>query len=93
MGLDLWFREDVGRILAATQEAMRASLDAVGATGQGQGLAEARAYQQGFEDALRAVRMAFGLAAGGGASPQPVEMLDVEPVHLPVPGWHSTGRR
>jgi hypothetical protein len=91
MGLDLWFREDVGRILASTQEAMRASLDAVGSTEQG--LAEARAYQQGFEDALRAVRMGFGLAAGGGASPQPVEMLDVEPVHLPVLGWHSTGRR
>ena len=43
MGLDVWFRDDVARMLAA-------------------------AYHQGFEDALRAMAVAFGLLRPGATS-------------------------
>jgi hypothetical protein len=54
MGLDLWFREDVARILASTQETMQASQAATIVNED---------YQQGFVDALRAVAVAFGVAS------------------------------
>ena len=57
MGLDLWFREDIARILTSTQAAMENSLGAVSPL-DSQG---AEAYQEGFNHALRAVGMAFGL--------------------------------
>ena len=57
MGLDLWFREDVARILASTQETMHNSLGAVPPLDP----EKADAYQQGFGDALRAVAVAFGV--------------------------------
>ena len=57
MALDLWFREDVARILAATQETMRCSMGAVLPVDPEMGTA----YQQGFVDALRAVAIAFGV--------------------------------
>jgi hypothetical protein len=57
MGLDLWFREDVARILASTQETMRSTLGAVAAVEP----ERADAYQDGFADALRAVAIAFGV--------------------------------
>jgi hypothetical protein len=66
MGLDLWFRQDVARILAATRETMQAT-----AEGTRRGTVTrfeaqlARSYEQGFEDALRAVGVAFGLAGSG----------------------------
>jgi hypothetical protein len=66
MGLDLWFREDVVRLLAATLETMRASTWAVqdaGATAGSQEVADA--YRQGFGDAVRAVGVAFGVALPG----------------------------
>ena len=58
MGLDLWFREDVARILAATAETMGSTLGAVAPLN----LNEAASYREGFEDALRAVGVAFGVA-------------------------------
>lgn len=58
MGLDVWFREDVARILASTQEAMRA---VTGATAPLDPEA-ADVYRQGFSDALQAVGVAFGVA-------------------------------
>ncbi len=61
MGLDLWFREDVARILASTHEAMRASTVATSPTGS----VVTDAYQQGFVDALRAVAVAFGVCLHG----------------------------
>jgi hypothetical protein len=65
MGLDLWFREDVARILASTGEAIYASTRAASAAhGPHPGDLMA-AYQQGVEDALRAVGLAFGLAVEG----------------------------
>jgi hypothetical protein len=60
MGLDLWFREDVARILASTHETLRASAGAVAPLDE----ERAAAYQQGFEDALRAVGVAFGVGEG-----------------------------
>jgi len=56
MGLDLWFREDVARILGAAYEAM--SLTAAA------GEPEA-GYRAGFGAALRAVAMGFGVADPG----------------------------
>ena len=61
MGLDLWFREDVARILASTHETLRASAGAVAPLDE----ERAAAYQQGFEDALRAVAVAFGVLGPG----------------------------
>jgi hypothetical protein len=57
MGLDLWFREDVARILASTQETMSNSLGAVSPLDP----EIASAYRVGFGDALRAVSVAFGV--------------------------------
>jgi len=67
MGLDLWFRADVARILQATHEAMCST-----AAVMGDGLADdagsqerAAGYRQGFGAALRAVATAFGLTEPG----------------------------
>lgn len=59
MGLDLWFREDVARILASSHETMRGLVSAVSSLDP----EVSDAYQQGFMDALRAVAVAFGVAA------------------------------
>jgi hypothetical protein len=61
MGLDLWFREDIARILGVAYEAMQSSTDAVSPAVSEAGLA----YRQGFEDALRSVAAGFGLVAPG----------------------------
>ena len=66
MGLDLWFPDDVKRILASTHETMAASMRA--STPLDPETAEA--YPQGFADALRAVAVAFGVASPGGLSTQ-----------------------
>jgi hypothetical protein len=58
MGLDLWFRDDVTRILAAAHETMQASTGAVAPLD----VEAALAYRRGFVDALRAVGVAFGVA-------------------------------
>lgn len=66
MGLDLWFRQDVARILASTWETMHSTAEGTrpgGVTASDDRLAGA--YRRGFEDALRAVGLAFGLAEGG----------------------------
>jgi hypothetical protein len=68
MALDLWFREDVARILASTHETMQAST--AGWSHVSPRLATA--YQQGFNDALRAVGIAFGVAAP--TSPGPARL-------------------
>ena len=68
MGLDLWFRQDVARILASTWETMHACTSAAAAEGPRPAPADERlaaVYRRGFEDALRAVGLAFGLAEGG----------------------------
>jgi hypothetical protein len=66
MGLDLWFRQDVARILAATCETMQVTHKET----RGEVVTErdeeiARAYMKGFEDALKSVSIAFGLTEGG----------------------------
>ncbi len=61
MGLDLWFREDVTRILASTHETMRASTGRIGSSDS----ELLDAYQQGFVDALRALSIAFGVGTPG----------------------------
>jgi hypothetical protein len=57
MALDVWFQEDVARILTATQETMSSSMRAVSPLDPQVGAV----YQQGFADALRAVAIAFGV--------------------------------
>ncbi len=59
MALDLWFRDDVMRILASAHETMQACTGAVGSISPD--LCET--YRQGFVDALRAIAIAFGVAA------------------------------
>ena len=59
MGLDLWFREDVVRILASTQETMRNSI----AASPPLDTMVADSYRDGFDDALRSVAVAFGICA------------------------------
>lgn len=59
MGLDVWFRQDVARILASTQETLGRARDAMPVLDA----ERASAYEQGFEDALRVVAVAFGLGA------------------------------
>ena len=61
MGLDVWFRDDVARMLAAAHETLQAS--SRGAPPLDPERAEA--YQQGFEDALRTLAVAFGLLRPG----------------------------
>lgn len=67
MGLDLWFREDVARILASMHETMRATTYALQEAGAkpAHGAEVADAYRQGFVDALRAVAVAFGVCSPG----------------------------
>ncbi|MFC2046562.1 hypothetical protein ACFLTC_03465 [Chloroflexota bacterium] len=64
MGLDLWFRDDVARILASAYQTMQASAQAhQGCSAGSHGSDEAlQLYRQGFTDALRALALAFGLA-------------------------------
>jgi hypothetical protein len=59
LALDLWFREDIARILASTGETMSAGQTAVPALDQD--LADS--YRHGFCDALHALAVAFGVAS------------------------------
>ena len=84
MGLDLWFRADVARILQATNEAMCSTAAAMGAglAAEGvEGRERAAGYRQGFGAALRAVAVAFGLT-----EPATGRMPDrLQPVGMPEP--------
>lgn len=73
MGLDLWFRADVARILQATHEAMMSTAAAMGdQTPEDIGVRErAAGYRQGFGAALRAVATAFGLTEYSATDPPP----------------------
>lgn len=56
MGLDLWFPEDVVRMMAAIEATMISSINAVAVTDS-----RSDEYQRGFMDALDSMRAAFGL--------------------------------
>jgi len=105
MGLDLWFRADVARILQATHEAMCSTAAVVGdgLAGDAGGRERAAGYRQGFGAALRAVATAFGLTDGapGGspdgwrpvAAPEPAPgrmVIDAEPTGR---GWSEPRAR
>jgi len=68
MGLDLWFREDVARILAATHEAMANTGSVVAENSETASCEQLVTYQRGYEDALRAVGVAFGVMLPRGAA-------------------------
>jgi hypothetical protein len=57
MGLDMWFREDVVRTLASAQVTINSVSRALPALDQEM----AAAYRRGFDDALQAVAVAFGI--------------------------------
>ena len=59
MGLDLWFREDVARILASTQRTMLVTMSGAQVLDSD----HAEAYMRGFVDAILAMAVAFGVAA------------------------------
>jgi hypothetical protein len=78
MGLDVWFREDVARILSSIQEAMGTTIEATSPASP----EEADAYHRGVVDALRAVGIAFGVAIprmpGQGRVLQSMRIIDAE---------------
>ena len=89
MALDLWFREDVARILASAHETMRAST--AGWSHVSPRLATA--YQQGFVDALRAVGIAFGVAAPAPPGPgRPSESMQIVDGEDHYTRWNQGGR-
>jgi hypothetical protein len=73
MGLDVWFREDVARVLGAARVAGRAACAGLSgsdgeAGGQVGGLSrEMAAYWRGYEAALATMCAAFGLVGMGEA--------------------------
>jgi hypothetical protein len=83
MAMDLWFREDVTRILASTYDAMQASTRAASTEDSG----EMGLYRQGFTDALRAVAVAFGVGtpnpSGGLGQPRTGRLPTQWVEHLP----------
>jgi hypothetical protein len=86
MGLDVWFRQDVARILASTQETLASSLGAVPPLDRDlSGI-----YRQGFSDALQAIAVAFGLQAPGSV-PAPRAFAD-PPLALHREAWAQAGQ-
>jgi hypothetical protein len=73
MGLDVWFREDVARVLGAARVAGRTACAGLsGLDGEGGGQAgglsrEMAAYWRGYEAALATMGAAFGLVGRGEA--------------------------
>lgn len=87
MGLDVWFQTDVARLLAATQEAMTATMNATAT----RDLDQTEAYGQGFNDAIRAVAVAFGVTVPSSLSSlQPTNRLQPPPYCRQMPrGWEE----
>jgi hypothetical protein len=87
MGLDLWFQQDVARILASVQETMAATMNAAPALDP----AQAETYRTGFSDAIRTVAVAFGVAAPallGGNGNRPTRSVQVNDPDFPqLQGW------
>ncbi len=57
MGLGVWFREEIERVLWATKEAMEATVKATGNPDSDY----TRGYKDGYEAALQALANAFGV--------------------------------
>ena len=105
MGLDLWFRADVARILQATHEAMCSTAAVMGdcLVDDAGGQERAAGYRQGFGAALRAVATAFGLTDGApGGTPdrwRPVAAPEPPPGRMVIDGeltrtaWGETRAR
>ena len=54
--MDIWFREDVTRILASSYDTMRSAIQEGECLGK-----DTEAYQRGYKDALRSVGISFGV--------------------------------
>jgi hypothetical protein len=92
MALDLWFQEDVSRILASAHETMRASARALPPLDPE--LSET--YRQGFLDALRAIAIAFGVAVpsepGSIVPGRSIHVVDAEIGQSSAGGWDCARR-
>ena len=76
-GLDIWFGEDVDRILQSISANMSSSLDQAVASGANE--KELRLYAAGVRDTLAALSLAFGRARTPGGDLQiPVFMFHVK---------------
>jgi hypothetical protein len=97
MGLDLWFRADVARILQATNEAMCSTAAVMGAglSDDVEGRERAAGYRQGFGAALRAVAAGFGLteSAPGGLPDwwRPAGARELMPLGAEIDGEWARG--
>ena len=90
MALDLWFREDVARLLASAHETMGAST--AGWSHISPRLATA--YQKAFMDALRVVDIAFGSTAPTPPTPvQPPESVQIVEAEDLYTHWDQGGSR
>ena len=72
MSLDVWFREDVIRILAAVLEVRQSAARAMPALDT----EHAAVYQRGFVDAIKAVAVGFGIAPVSKAEPKKPTTID-----------------
>jgi hypothetical protein len=68
--MDVWFREDVVRVVGAARQAARAGMEAP-AIGDN----ETAAYWRGYMAALATIAAAFGIDA---EAPRAIEMIRVE---------------
>lgn len=82
MGLDMWFREDVSRILSSVAVTMTSTIDAVVPLK----VERSEAYRAGFYDALRALAVAFGV-------PAPIAPTEQERIKYEIEGeWKNHDR-
>jgi hypothetical protein len=93
MGLDVWFREDVARVLRAACVAGREAYQCLSegntspAEERGAPSREMAAYWRGYEAALATIGAAFGLASPGLAETRATGHRPAEwPVRIPANG-------
>lgn len=72
MGLSVWYREDVARILASIVHTQVSTLAAI--PSRDQELTDT--YQRGYADAVVAMAIAFGVAVPSGAARQADQYLN-----------------
>lgn len=80
MSVDIWFPQDLARVIAAAHEAMRASTEDVSSE-------QMPVYQKGYVDALRVISVSLGLAS---APPHPRPASPCLPTERRLPRGRRT---